>query len=255
MPIFQAAGAMHHFVHVPKCGGQSVEAYLAARFGPLAFLEPRYYKTPAAQRWSKSSPQHIEAEAFTKLMPDDWIASQFAIVRHPLARFASSYNFYLANLNRIPRLMGPEEWFAEYRGFAKRRPHYLDNHLRPQTQMVPQDCAVFKLEDGMAPVVTHIDSIAGEVTGPREIGHGHVTKDAAGMKKSAMSAQLLRKLRTYYAEDFERFGYDAKEDVRADVYVVQKETLKTPERLRLQRKRLQRRIWGAGLRLTRRAPD
>ncbi|MCF2906667.1 sulfotransferase family protein [Octadecabacter sp. CECT 8868] len=253
MPLFQAAGTMHHYVHVPKCAGQSVEDYLVARFGPLAFLNNRFGKTPQAERWTKSSPQHAEAAAMVGLFPEGWIESRFAVVRNPLTRFASSYNYYLANLKRIPRLMGPEEWFSEYVGFADRMPHYLDNHLRPQTQMVPDGTTVFKLENGMAPLVAHLDNLAGNKEGPREIGHGHVTHSLDGMEKTALSASFLRDLSTYYAKDFDRFGYDLDEVKSVSVYAVERDSWSAMDLMRLRRRHLRRRLWRASVRLSGRA--
>lgn len=255
MPLFQAAGSVHHYVHVPKCAGQSVEEYLQTRFGSLAFLDNRFYKTPPSQRWTKTSPQHAEAAAIETLFPQGWIASRFTVVRHPLTRFASSYNYYLANLKRIPRLMGPEEWFAEYVGFADRRPHYLDNHLRPQTQMVPDGTTVFRLEDGMAPLVGHLDKLARNDDGPREIGHGHQTENLEGMEKSPLKATFLRDLKTYYAADFKRFGYDMVDERQVSVFAPTAESRSTMDRFRQHRRHLRRRLWRTGLRVSGRLPE
>jgi len=208
MPLFRCAGEIHYFAHVPKCAGRSVEIYLEARFGELGFLERDFRAIPLEQRWSKSSPQHIPASLAMRLFPADWIASSFAVVRHPVSRVVSSYNYYLASVRTIPAALGIEEWFDEYLAFKRRFPYWLDNHLRPQVEMVPEAAAVFRLEDGLGALVEHLDHLAGTTTGPREIPHEHGTPTPPGMVKIPLSAAFSSRLEAYYAADYRRFGYD-----------------------------------------------
>ena len=63
MPFFRIDRELHYFAHVPKCAGASVEVYLRKRFGKIAFANSQFYNVPEAQRWTKSSPQHIDREA------------------------------------------------------------------------------------------------------------------------------------------------------------------------------------------------
>src|SRR5690606_34944645 len=93
MPVFRIGDRLHYYAHVPKCGGSSVEAYLKARFGGLAFLNTRFLDLPEARRWTRSSPQHLPWDAFTRLVPADWIASSFAVVRHPVRRLVSAFQY------------------------------------------------------------------------------------------------------------------------------------------------------------------
>ncbi len=200
---------MHYFAHVPKCGGKSIEAYLTERFGELAMVDQHHERPPPGDRWSKSSPQHISLRYLERIFPADWFASSFAVVRNPVTRFASAYNYRVAILGTIPPGMNAEQWFAEYRALEGVSNFLFDNHLRPQDDLVPENARVFRLEDGLDGIVPYLDEITGDQSGPRRIEHLHETKDEMqdDVRSETLSARLLAELRSYYARDFERFGY------------------------------------------------
>ena len=167
MPIVRIGGELHFFAHVPKCAGTSVEQYLEARFGPLAFVNRQFLSDPEPRRWSKSSPQHIPLDAFRKLVPAAWIASSFAVVRHPVTRLVSAFTFQ-ANVEGLV----PEDWtidgfFDDWLRRGESEPFLYDGHLRPQSDLVPEKAAIFRLEDGLDGLITHLDGLAGNASGAR----------------------------------------------------------------------------------------
>lgn len=94
MPIVRVGDQLVYFAHVPKCAGTSVEEYLAARFGPLAFLDRAYPDRDGRDSaWNRTSPQHIDVATFERLFPADLFAASFTVVRHPANRLLSSYRF------------------------------------------------------------------------------------------------------------------------------------------------------------------
>ena len=86
MPFFKAAQKIVYFAHVPKCGGSAVEDYLLARFGAVSFLDKNFFAQPASLHWTRSSAQHISADALVRLFPADFFDASFAVVRHPVDR-------------------------------------------------------------------------------------------------------------------------------------------------------------------------
>ncbi len=209
MPIFQHNGALHAFVHIPKCGGTTVEAMLADRFGDVGFLDERYYGRTEPYRWSKSSPQHLVWDDFLRLIPEAMIDRVFTVTRHPLTRFASSFNFY-ARAGAVPAGMGPEEWFAQVAGSSDLLPFRADNHLRRQSEFVPERATVFRLGDGLDAVSDWLDTTFG-VTGQSIARDGNVAprEDDDRYRIVPISDALRRRVGDYYADDFARFGYDA----------------------------------------------
>ncbi|MCB2134407.1 MAG: sulfotransferase family 2 domain-containing protein [Rhodobacteraceae bacterium] len=209
MPLFRIKDQLHYYAHVPKCGGTSVEHYLKARFGSLAFLNTRYLDLPEARRWTRSSPQHLPLADFHRLVPAEWIASSFAVVRHPVKRLISAFQYQVEVEGTVAALWSVDEWFEDWLKRAETEPFLYDNHLRPQSDIVPENAAIFRLEDGLTPIVAHLDGLAGDTDGPRTIAPENVRKKAMApdAERLTPSPDTLARIADYYAADFARFGY------------------------------------------------
>lgn len=214
MPLFRIDRELHFFAHVPKCAGASVEVYLRKRFGKIAFANSQYYNVPPAHRWTKSSPQHVDREALGLLIPRDWIKSSFAVVRHPVTRLRSAFDYQLTGEKAVPEGTDINDWFLDWVAKRDEMPFRYDNHPRPAADLVPYGATVFRLEDGLDGVVTHLDGLAGNSDGPREMSHENKSRGgvsyAAG--QAPLSTEVLDVIADVYAEDFRRFGYSC-EDV------------------------------------------
>lgn len=206
--MFLHSGKLHAFVHVPKCGGTTIERALRARFGDRGLLHDTYYATPLPRRWSKTSPQHIAWADMEAMIPDAMLDQVFAVVRHPLSRFVSTYNFN-ARSGHVPAGMGPQEWFDMGTGAPDRLPFISDNHLRRQVDLMPERTTVFRLEDGLEPVISWIDKTFG-VTAESKAEDGNVAPaaDTKTFRALEMPGGLKRRIEEYYADDYARFGYD-----------------------------------------------
>ncbi len=206
MPLFRVNGQLHFFAHVPKCAGTSVEHYLRERFGGLAFYDNSHTQTPPNTRWNNTSPQHIDIASFTKLIPENWIASSFAVVRHPVRRVISAYHFQAEVEGKLQGEQSIDDWLAAWIASADTNGFLYDNHLRRQTELVPDDAQIFYLEHGLDGVVTYLDALAGNSNGPRSILADNTRK--AGDKPAVqLSENSMALIADYYAADFTRFGY------------------------------------------------
>ena len=95
MPIFRINDQFHHFSHVPKCGGTSVEIYLG-------------------QRRTRTLPQHVTAAGLELIIPRDWITASFATVHHLVRRAISTFYFWRDHLRPgIPLNAEVNTWCAE----------------------------------------------------------------------------------------------------------------------------------------------
>lgn len=209
MPVYRINGALHYFAHVPKCGGQSVEAYLDDRVGAPAFRNNEHFDRSPDRRWSRTSPQHVTWTDFVRIVPESWIETCFAVVRHPLARLVSEYNFLSLARRALPANLGFEEWLAEIPRQRRQRVFSYDNHLRNQWEFFPETARVFRLEDGLDAVIPHIDALTGDTAGRRTMPHENSARSHRQVpsRPAPVSAASMARARDIFAEDFERFGY------------------------------------------------
>lgn len=210
MPLFRIGDKLHYFAHVPKCGGSSVERYLRDRFGKLAFVDTRYLERAAPLRWTRSSPQHLAISDFRRLVPEEWIASSFAVVRHPLHRLVSAFRFHVEVERSIASIWTLDEWFEDWLEKAAANPFLYDGHLRPQSDLIPADATIFPMEKGLDAIIPYLDELAGSQDGPRQIAvrNAHRAADGPTASQDRPSSHTLERVASYYAEDFRRFGYD-----------------------------------------------
>jgi len=213
MPIFRTPKGLVLFAHVPRCGGSSVENYLHGRFGTLAFLDRGHQDRPADRRWNRSSPQHVDRITLNLLMPPEFFADGFAMVRHPVTRLESVYLHNREVTGLIPAEQGFDTWLADIPAQRQRDPGYLDNHARPMVDLVPARCRIFRLEDGFAAVEQWLDDLTG-TTWPRHIGRVHARDQLLAQKGLAPTPRPIRTpdslalIATLHAADFDRYGYD-----------------------------------------------
>lgn len=222
MPIVRIGSSMVYYAHVPKCAGSSIEDYLVERFGTLAFLNRGHRRIPAAQKWSATSPQHIDIATLDLLFPQNFFAASFTVVRHPVSRLISAFTFQQAR-RYIPLRMGFEAWLAMAQKGPKTVPFQFDNHLRPMTDLVPEGARVFRMEDGLEAVVPWLDNLAGNQDGPREIPKSNKTDDVVWRSRTPWKEHIRSRLRAkrpslddrlcgeiyrLYKADYDRFGYE-----------------------------------------------
>ena len=213
MPFFRASGKLVYYAHVPKCGGSSITTYVAERFGELGFFDDFYRNRPEAQRWTRTSPQHVDAATLERLLPLSMFEAMFAVVRHPVQRLISIYHFQLEVELSIPPGTGFSDWLAKLTPNAPEAPFAYDNHIRPMAQIVPDGATVFHLEHGLEPLILWFDLIAGNTGGARAILPENRRGDHLKGKGPVQSAKIqpgpddLARIGVLYAEDFTRFGY------------------------------------------------
>lgn len=204
MPIFRVDNELHFFAHVPKCAGTTIEAHLVDRFGPLGLF--------GTDTEFHVSLQHLTWAEVISLVPENWIASSFAVVRHPLARFLSAYNMRLSQIRPpFPR----ETTITDFLDWVELRlpahPELLDNHLRSQVEFIATSTRVFRLEDGIDAVIAHLDESFGPALDLAPLAHHDfrvpetehlfdVTYD--------LPERVVKRVARLYAADLAHLGYD-----------------------------------------------
>ncbi len=221
MSIVRIADKLVYFAHVPKCAGTAVELYLQDRFGPLGFRNARFLLDPEAMRWSKSSPQHIDVKTLENLLPLSFFSTSFAMVRHPVTRLHSVFRFQRDIQQSLDPKLTFRDWLDTLEEHRARNPFYLDNHPRPMCDFVPEGAQIFRMEDGLAPVVAWLDGLAGSQDGARKViftngYHQRLsrqnTQPGPGLE---VTEDVKDRITMLYGMDFQRFAYDI-EDIEPE---------------------------------------
>lgn len=215
MPIARINGRCVYYCHVPKAAGTAMEAYLRAQFGPLAFADEKFYGVDEAERWTRSSPQHVDVASLGRLFPKDFFDAVFAVVRDPVPRLVSAYKFQKLVEGLIPPEANFDEWVLGLDRAAIERRFTFDNHLLPMHRLVPEEARIFRLEEGLGPVIDYLRGLAGpDAALPDTVAPLNVMAARLRWMKVEDEAVVVgdaarRHIAELYREDFERFGYAA----------------------------------------------
>lgn len=207
MPLVFAGEKRIFFAHVPKTGGTSVEDYLIERFGNICMLNRRWSdQTRRSGNLRKGvglivPPQHLAAADLKELLPER-IDYSFAVVRDPVKRMISEYNFHQPGIGGMP--ISFSLWLRLVLGACRRCPTVLENHIRPQTDLTPEDCEIFRLEDGFESLRLRLDDICGDTAPQIDFPHKLISEKRRAVTPSPSDLALIA---VAYAADYARFGY------------------------------------------------
>lgn len=211
MPSLALDTALIWFAHCPKAGGTSVETVMTETWGPrVGHLHWGWDRWWRAGGWREAappcSPQHLTwADALPRLeRPPDHV---FAVVREPLARMRSEQRWQRRGrggtaLGRALAFLPFALWLRVMLRLARGNPYAFDNHFRPQGDFVPGSARVFRLEEGLGPVIGWLAQTTGEpLPGrpPHRLGTGQAPRPA-DPRDVALVAET-------FAADYARFGY------------------------------------------------
>lgn len=187
------------FAHVPKTGGSSVEDYLIQRFGPLSLIDEN--KRTGVRGTGLIVPAtHLAATDIKELVPHD-LAYSFAVVRDPLRRLESEFR-YQSGVSQMSKL-GFSPWLKVMLKAARAEPRLYENHIRPQSDLVPEGADIFKLEDGFDAMMAKLDALTGASVPGLTVPHINTRKK----EPITMSRADVEAVTTFYAADYDRFGY------------------------------------------------
>lgn len=210
MPSLDLPETRIWFAHCPKAGGTSVEQWMVAEWGDaVGHLHWGWDLWWRRGGWRvadpPNSPQHLTwADALSKLdRPPDLV---FALVRDPVERIASEYRWQRhgrrgTRMGKMLAYLPFSIWLRVMLRIARLHPHAFDNHLRPQSDFVPETARVFHLEDGLDPVASWLSACTGQPV-TAEFPHAIATGT-----RTAVSPRDRSRIARAYAVDYARFGY------------------------------------------------
>lgn len=190
------------FIHIPKCGGSSVEMALGI-YGVNNSGSNKVISFSSLFGKGLQHLTHSEIKAVFPSHPASKASRVFAMVRHPVFRIASGFtwrkrwderlknvevNTYIRSWIAPPEVKSSREWERDYR------------HLLPQVDFLIGNEEIYRLEDGLdAPLrnYTNLDAV-------KKINS---SKGSVNKIVSEISGENIRKLEELYRRDYEEFSY------------------------------------------------
>lgn len=199
------------FVHIPKCGGQSLETAFLTDLGLT-------WKTRAPLVMGRNDRPELGPPRLSHLRAHDYVARHwmsaelwetyftFALVRNPFPRVVSLYNYSLG-------LGGGKPTLKQFVGqvltgaFEAGEAHPMYYFYWRQVDFIrdaggtPMVSRVFRLEDldAALPEIRERSGLASEVQ--------HANRSARQAEVGDLSSDDVAIIRALYEEDFEAFGY------------------------------------------------
>ena len=194
------------FVHIPKCGGQSIENAFLNDIG-LKFGEHRHLMLclqkgkPFHGKPGPPKLAHLRARDYFEM---DYISRElfdrlyrFSVVRNPFSRISSHWRYLFSDidfrefvLERLPDLQQRQTWFygTQY--------DFLHDEIG---ELLVEDALKLEDIDRGWPVVQNKANIA------HPLQHKNKSRSSTTARWTEDMADAVR---AYYAKDFEAFGYE-----------------------------------------------
>lgn len=196
MPFVIQSGKSVLFVHIPRTGGTSIEAWMRK----LAPLKLHNFQTGPSM---KVTPQHLTRADVDCLLGDWPWDLAFAVVRNPYKRLESEYRYAC---RRQPQDDGSwpmfSDWVEEQLSRAETDPCYNDNHFRPQSDFLGGDTKAWRFENQLHKAFASVAECLG-IDRPEQLPHLNASPSVKVTWTPSAKAAADRA----YHKDFEVLGY------------------------------------------------
>lgn len=216
MPVTEINKKTLAFVHIPKCGGSSIESSLDLH--PFNQTEEEMTLRHLSGINAKGKQlQHLTFSEIITELEGRGIHNfkSFTVVRHPFSRIVSEFKWRKKiNHTRYRNTNDLESFIATIEKIHLSQPIGFDTHFISQANYVRSSSSthnlkVFKLEDGLQPVC---DWLCHEFGITISVSSVNVSPSSEALSKELRNTSQKNKLRaaiySLYQEDYDLFGYE-----------------------------------------------
>ena len=199
MPAYRFDDKLILFIHIPKAGGTSIRSWLASH-------APENLPQRHRPEFFPCVPQHFHGEVLGPLFAPGFFDYSFCVTRNPYDRILSEYNYRInwpRLRNKVLPKPGFDRWLKGVLTKYKKNSYVYSNHIRPQGEFLIEGTESFRLEDGLGPLQERLAALTG-IPLEEQIP----TKNPSIKSATKISEYEAALIREFYADDFERFGYD-----------------------------------------------
>ncbi len=203
MPAYRINNKNVLFIHIPKTGGTTIEAFLSSQ-GPMSLhgRGEKIVQPYGSCRVSGHIPvQHFDASLLDVMFDRSFFDYAFLVVREPVERMKSEYRYARA-LGRLEARLPFGAWTALELGRAKLWPHWRSNHFRPQSEFLCLGAEVLRFESGMSSILAAVSERLA-LAPPSSIPH----KRRFDELDITVSDATRARIRSFYASDYQALNY------------------------------------------------
>jgi hypothetical protein len=209
------------FLHIPKCGGTSIEKVLGTAtieeffsFKKVSthkefFISPEKFSADDFSLCMSKTPQHFTFMELKKSIPPETFDSylKFSVIRNPYTRFVSEYNHIKGKIKLVNTF---EDLIKCLQMDRKDRIKIFDGHLETQTSFlinaenkIDSNIKIFRFEN-----IQECFDLLHQLTPIKVVPHARKNKEERPWQ-SYFTDDTKSIVSEFYAEDFINFGYDA----------------------------------------------
>jgi hypothetical protein len=208
------------FLHIPKCGGTSIEKVLGTATIEELFsfkrankhrdisISPKKFSPDDFSLCMSKTPQHFTFMELKKSIPAEIFDSylKFSVIRNPYTRFVSEYNHIKGKIKLVNTF---DDLVRCLQMSKKDRISIFDGHLETQTSFlvneenkIDSSVKIFRFEN-----IQECFDLLHQLTPIKVVPHARKNKeDHPWQSHFTEDTRLI--ISKFYAEDFINFGYD-----------------------------------------------
>jgi hypothetical protein len=203
MPIFLKNSTRILFVHIPKTGGSAIENLFMKSGYDISLFSKNDFSQGC-------SPQHFHRELLLKNVDTNCFDAIFTVIRDPVSRLISEYNFRMHVRNKREQPLIPiSAWIRRTFANYKANPFVNDNHIRPQNEYILPECRIYRYEQGLENIIAGLmvdTNLEENNCRLGKIGRMQMSGNYIG-KNNELTISDLIAIRRFYRDDYDKLGY------------------------------------------------